>query len=456
MMSDSLSTLSFTWQRDGRFTPGEVGIVSEFPLKLVVNDREIATLVGSRHDLRFLVAGFLRLQGFVESLDDFDLFSVCEEFGVANVRVKRPIPERLSPILTSGCGTGITFTLPGRESTPSSPDTTRVTPETIFSLLKELSEVSPRYASHGGIHSAALARGGRIILRAEDLGRHNTIDRLAGEALFRQIPVEGTILLASGRVSSEMAAKGSLLGVSIIVSRTSPTDLAVSLCRERNITLIGYARGGSFIVYSHPWRVDPAPSPDRIAGFSAVILAGGKSTRMGRDKSLIEIDGVPMIERVYRTLSPLFPEVIIVTNTPDLYATIPCRTVADIYPGAGSIAGVHAGLAAASNDRVFVVACDMPHLSPPLIREICHLSEGYEAAIPYSDTGFEPLHAVYSRSALPLFDEALSRGELRIYDLYPRMNHRIIRWDEISSIEGARESFRNINTPDDLPVVTPR
>lgn len=454
MRCDTSSTLTFTYHRDGRFTPEEVEIVSEFPLKLMVNEREIATLVGSRHDLPFLVAGFLRLQGFVESVDDFDLFSVCDDFGVANIRIRRPLPEKLTPVLTSGCGTGITFTLPGGESSPPSRDRTRVTPETIFSLLKELSELSPRYSRHGGIHSAAIARDGHIILRAEDLGRHNTIDRLAGEALFRKIPLEGTILLASGRVSSEMAAKGSLLGVSTIISRTSPTDLAIRLCSERGITLIGYARGGSFITYTHPWRVDADCSPERIAGFSAVILAGGRSTRMGREKSMIEVDGVPMIQRVYQTLSPLFPEVIIVTNDPDRYDSIPCRKVPDIYPGAGSIAGVHAGLANASFDRIFAVACDMPFLSPPLIREICRLSEGFDAAIPFSDTGFEPLHGVYARSGLPLFEDALSRGELRIYDLYPRMNHRIIPWDDISSIDGARDSFRNINTPNDLPVKT--
>lgn len=74
--------------RHGQLTPQQTGVVAEFPLKLQVNGRELATLVASRHDLRFLVAGFLRLQGFVERIEDFDLLAVCEEFGVANVRIK--------------------------------------------------------------------------------------------------------------------------------------------------------------------------------------------------------------------------------------------------------------------------------------------------------------------------------------------------------------------------------
>ncbi len=94
-----------------RIRPVEHEPVQEFPLALIVNGRELATLISSPHDLRFLVAGFLRLQGFVQGLDDFQMFSVCEDFGVANVIIKGEIPEHLKPALTSGCGTGITFNL---------------------------------------------------------------------------------------------------------------------------------------------------------------------------------------------------------------------------------------------------------------------------------------------------------------------------------------------------------
>ena len=96
----------FTFQHD-TLVPTQGHVVQEYPLQLIVNGREIATLIGSPHDLRFLVAGFLRLQNFVQNLSDFEMFSVCEDFGSANVRIKGELPERLKPVLTSGCGTGI-------------------------------------------------------------------------------------------------------------------------------------------------------------------------------------------------------------------------------------------------------------------------------------------------------------------------------------------------------------
>ena len=196
--------------RDGSLVPETGYLPREFPLKLTVNGREIATLVASPHDLRSLVAGFLRLQGFVENLDDFIELNVCEDFGVADVRVRKELPERLRPILTSGCGTGVTFTLPAASAEGGiDPSAGRgsFTPELLFEAMEELARHADNYRRHGGIHSAAVADGAALLLYAEDIGRHNTIDRLAGEALFRGIDLAGKSLLTSGRVSSEMAAK---------------------------------------------------------------------------------------------------------------------------------------------------------------------------------------------------------------------------------------------------------
>ena len=236
--------------KEGLLTGEQAGIVGEHPLMLQVNGRELATLVASNHDLRFLVAGFLRLQGFVEQVEDFHLLAVCEEFGVANVRIKGELPDRLRPVLTSGCGTGVTFSL---ESPPTSPGVTQVPvrPQAIFRLMEELARRADQYRQHGGIHSAAAGTGdGELLLYAEDIGRHNTLDRIAGEALFRRQDLSGMLLATSGRVSAEMAIKGARLGVCCIASRTSPTNMAVSICQKAGITLIGYVRGERFTVYS--------------------------------------------------------------------------------------------------------------------------------------------------------------------------------------------------------------
>jgi FdhD protein len=204
----------------------EGSLVSEFPLSLVVNGREIATLIASPHDLRFLVAGFLRLQGFVESVHDFLALSVCNDFGAASVTIRGELPERLKPVLTSGCGTGISFTI------PKAAEARRVSgvhaPETIFALMDELARKAEGYKSHGGMHSAGVGDE-TLILHAEDIGRHNTIDRIAGEALLKGISLAGKILVTSGRVSTELVAKAALLGIEVVASRTSPTDMAVKM-----------------------------------------------------------------------------------------------------------------------------------------------------------------------------------------------------------------------------------
>jgi len=433
----------------------EGNVVQEFPLQLVVNGREIATLIASPHDLRFLVAGFLRLQNFVQGLSDFEIFSVCEEFGTANVRIKGELPERLRPVLTSGCGTGVSFSMPDTIKASdlyggAERDHTLITPTEIFSLMNHLSTRAEQYKSHGGIHSAAVGRHGELLLYAEDLGRHNTLDRIAGEALFKEIDLSGTMLATSGRVSTEMVAKASLLGVRLIASRTSPTDMAIRLCEQSNICLVGYVRAGRFTVYCHPELIEPFPEESKIQGVTASILAGGSSSRMGTNKALLKMDGTTLIEVVYRTLAKLFHEVILVTNSPGDYDFIPCRKVADIYPGVGSIAGLHASLAASSSKRVFVAACDMPHINPELIRLLCSKAAEAEAVVPLNNEGLrEPLHAVYATAVLDQFQQAIEHEDRSILNLLDRIKTTLVTQDEFCSIPGAAESFCNVNTPEE-------
>jgi FdhD protein len=236
---------------DGILTQKEADVVLEFPLVLRVNDREIVTLIASPHDLRFLVAGFLRMQGFVSSVDDFLMLSVCNDYGIANVRIRGEIPAELKPILTSGCGTGITFSLPDAGNTAKgAAASVKMAPSVVFTLMEQLALKAEKYRNHGGVHSSAVGDPeGNLLLYAEDIGRHNTLDRLAGEALLRRVEVGGTALVTSGRVSAEMAAKAASLGIALIASRTSPTDMAIRICNEAGITLIGYVRSTKFTIY---------------------------------------------------------------------------------------------------------------------------------------------------------------------------------------------------------------
>jgi FdhD protein len=448
-------------------------VVQEYPLKLVVNGRELATLIASPHRLNILVAGFLRLQGFVSSLDDILVLGICAERGVAEVRIRGEVPERLRPTLTSGCGTGIVFNFSnvanpltmvppplvggGEEEGEASGAAVaqRFTPDAVFSLMRELSRRAEQYASHGGIHSAAAGDGERLLLFAEDLGRHNTLDRIAGEALFKGVDLRGQLVATSGRISTEMVAKAAQLGILAVASRTSPTDMAVRAAEAAGITLIGYLRGDSFEVYSHPERLAvgerhavPAPhGGGRIPGVTGVILAGGESRRMGCDKSLLPIAGARFIERIYRQMAALFDEVIIVTNSPGLYEELPCRKVPDLYPVKGSLAGIHSGLSHARSDRIFVVACDMPFLSAEVIRRLCARSEAADVIIPRSERGVEPLHALYDTRCLPAVEELLDAGEKKIVRFFPQVRVCEVPPTAFADCDPDGRSFRNINTP---------
>ena len=236
----------------GQMHRSERSVVQEFPVRLTVNGRELTTLIGSPHQLNFLVAGFLRNQGFVETLDDFLSFGVCEEYGAANILLGREIPAQLVPTLTSGCGTGISFNLDVTQLRPKHQQGVSYSPAAVLSLMQELNQQTELYRSHGGIHSAAVGDDSGLLMHAEDLGRHNTFDRLAGQALFQNVDLTGKMLVTSGRVSSEMVVKATRLGVALIATRTSPTDKAIEICEAAGISLIGYLRGETFEIFVKP------------------------------------------------------------------------------------------------------------------------------------------------------------------------------------------------------------
>ncbi len=186
-----------------------------------------------------------------------------------------------------------------------------------------------------------------------------------------------------------------------------------------------------------------------FAGVTGVILAGGKSSRMGSNKALLPYRGGRFIESIYRQLSGLFDEVIVVTNTPDQYAFLGCRMVPDIYQDMGALAGLHAGLTNSSTPHIFAVACDMPYLNDSLIRTLVARRHQGDVIIPESDDGLEPLHAVYCRSCISTMEAALEAGKRRLISFFPEIRATIIPGDTVRFVDPDLDSFRNINTPRD-------
>ncbi len=238
----------------GKVAAVDKGVVVEAPLTVTLNGKELVRFLCTPEQLEAQVVGFLWLEGLIRSLDDLLVVRACAEDGAADVILAGDPQIPRQKAVTSGCGGGITFNIDfTAEGLGALPLT--VPPERISSAYRELQASAVRYREHRGIHCTALCDGERQLLIAEDVGRHNTLDKLAGLALMRDIPTEGRFLVTSGRISSEMTWKAARMRVPLIASRTSPTSLALVLAERLGITLVGYVRDASFNVYTHARRV---------------------------------------------------------------------------------------------------------------------------------------------------------------------------------------------------------
>ena len=186
-----------------------------------------------------------------------------------------------------------------------------------------------------------------------------------------------------------------------------------------------------------------------ILNVTAVILAGGPSSRMKSNKALLPYRGGRFIDAIYRLLSSIFSDVILVTNNPEQYEFLPCNKVQDIYKGMGVLAGIHSGLFHSSNPVIFAVACDMPYLKEELIRYMASRADAGGVLIPDSPKGLEPLHAFYGKECLAAIETALKSGQKRIVSFFDQTNVSKIDAEEISYFDPAFASFINVNTPDD-------
>lgn len=196
-------------------------------------------------------------------------------------------------------------------------------------------------------------------------------------------------------------------------------------------------------------RPNERPGPG-LSGVTAVVLAGGKSRRYGKNKALEQIDGVSLIERTVATLERVFHRVILSANDPEPYAFLHLPVIKDLYPGVGQLGGVHAGLCAMSDDAGFFVACDMPFLNPDLIRHMALLSSGRDAVVPRIGPHVEPLHALYKKTCIAPMVRAIERNERRIVSFYPEISIRYVEEEEIRVFDPGLDAFINVNRPQEL------
>ena len=187
---------------------------------------------------------------------------------------------------------------------------------------------------------------------------------------------------------------------------------------------------------------------------SGIVLAGGMSRRLGRDKALEYVGGEPLIQRVISRLSQVTEETVVVVNDIRRGSELPLpestKVVVDIYPGCGSLGGIFTGLSAAGGQWGIVVACDMPFLNTRLFAHMLSHREGFDAVVPLLNDRPEPIHALYSRSCLTHIETRLQANDLKIARFFDQVRVSFIPQDEVERFDPDHLSFFNVNTQEDL------
>ena len=235
-------------------------IIKEAPLTLFLNDQELVTLLCTPNCLKNLAVGFLFSEGIIKSKSEILNIIQNESRGIVWVTLNNPIELddnfKNKRTVTSGCARGLSFhnifdKWSGEEVTSK----LTIDSKTIFNIISSLNQNSVLFKKTGGTHSSILFKNNEIITSAEDIGRHNTIDKIIGECLLNNIPGNDKLLLCSGRISSEMLLKTARWNIPILISRSAPTSAAIKLADEIGITLIGFARSKRMNIYAHSWRI---------------------------------------------------------------------------------------------------------------------------------------------------------------------------------------------------------
>lgn len=190
--------------------------------------------------------------------------------------------------------------------------------------------------------------------------------------------------------------------------------------------------------------------------FSAIILVGGKSERMGTAKALLHFAGEPLIVHMVRKLGGMFGEIVVVAAPDQELPSLPVTLVRDEIAHQGPVGGIYYGLRASSTTASFVTSCDVPFLSPSLVAYLVARISDYDVVVPHWQGRFQPLHAVYRRSVLPLLEQQLEQGRLRPIFLYEKVRTCELQEDEVLGVDPDGSSFINMNTPEDYELALER
>ncbi len=186
---------------------------------------------------------------------------------------------------------------------------------------------------------------------------------------------------------------------------------------------------------------------------TGVLLAGGKSQRMGQDKRFLDLEGQTLLERALAVLEPLFPDILVVVAEPvPQLASLRHKLVSDLIPDCATLGGLYTGLSLAGHPRIFACACDMPLLDRAVIERMASLGQNADVVMAKLASGLQPLHAMYSKACLPHLEQMARTRNLKVQELSgaPDLSVRLVSEHELEDLDPRFLSFLNINTPADL------
>jgi len=239
--------------QDGAFSKAEDLLAVESRMSISINGEDVLSVYCTPLMVRELAVGLIMTEGLAEGLCSERMSIMYENDGVRVDAHAEGEVRKSGGTVTSGCVGGVTFT---KKASPTvMDDPFSIGAPALTGLFRRFQKRSEMYNTTGCIHSAALSDGDEIMAFAEDIGRHNAVDKVIGYALIEGIDFSGKIMMASGRLSSEIVGKCARWGIPMVVSRAAATALAVKIAEDSGVTTVGFLRGERFNIYTHPHRV---------------------------------------------------------------------------------------------------------------------------------------------------------------------------------------------------------
>lgn len=233
-------------------------VIVEVPLRIFLNGEELITISHIPLKSEALAVGFLLSEGLVKSKEDIKSLNFYEDVGIVNITTSKnnyllQDCQRIAPFLHAG-GMNIN-NIRDVKDIGKVESNKSFSKEEITKLMEEMTLMSSLFNETGGVHCSALCKEGEIVCFAEDVARHNTLDKIFGECLLSDIPIDGALILTSGRATSGIVAKAAKRGIPVLASRSAPTSLSIKIAGELGITLVGFVRNRRMNVYAGEWRI---------------------------------------------------------------------------------------------------------------------------------------------------------------------------------------------------------